>query len=561
MNRLFARHTKRQVQSLDGFWHFWTDPDDVGVDEQWFRQLPAEGRRVLVPSCWNNDLGLYDYEGPAWYARTFHSESERVNLVFHGFSGQIDIYVDGMHAASQYGGFTGIEVLVENLKPGEHHLVVRVDNTHNNSNTIPLARVDWFHYGGLFRGVELQELRDVWIKDATIRYTLDHTERTVQLDMQVVVQSFGSELQKDLVVEVNGESLCRVPLTVRGEMTVEIPRQTLSQVDVWDCGHPNLYMFRFALAEDDLQERLGFRNVGVERGRLLLNGQPVNLKGVNRHEDHPEWGFAIPLHLMKKDLDIIKMLGCNTVRGSHYPNHPVFLDLLDEEGILFWEEIPMWGFPEPALADPLTLQRGLRMHEAMVRRDIHHPAIILWGLHNEVDTRTQTAFDLTQAFAERIKSLDTSRPLTYATNRPLDDICLSLVDIISVNKYFGWYEGSKEDWAEFLTDLKEKLRQDGLTGMPIIISEFGAGAIYGDSTFEAPKWTEDFQTDYLAYTLALFADDADVIGSYVWQYCDIRTAKELDLGRPRSFNNKGIVNEYRKPKQAFWKVQELYRRF
>ena len=293
-------------------------------------------------------------------------------------------------------------------------------------------------------------------------------------------------------------------------------------------------------------------------GKLLLNNKEITLKGINRHEDHPDWGFAMPLNLMKKDLDIIKNLGCNAIRGSHYPNAPIFLDLLDQEGILFWEEIPMWGFPEHALQDPLTLERGLSMHELMIKRDYHHPSIIIWGLHNEVDTRTQAAYKVTKAFAEKIRSLDTTRPITYATMHPLEDICLSLVDLISINKYFGWYHDRIEQWQNFLHQFKVKMKTEGLTGKPIIISEFGAGALYGENTFEQQKWSENFQDAYLDYTLNLFLNDPDIIGTYIWQYCDIRSAKELEMNRPRSFNNKGIVNEYRKPKQAYWTVQKLY---
>jgi len=158
----------------------------------------------------------------------------------------------------------------------------------------------------------------------------------------------------------------------------------------------------------------------------------------------------------------------------------------------------------------------------------------------------------------KVTSLDATRPITYATMHPLEDICLSLVDLLSVNKYLGWYHDSVEHWQVFLSQFKEKLKNEGLAGKPIIISEFGAGALYGERTFEEQKWSEGFQERYLEYTLNLFLKDPDIIGTFIWQYCDIRTARELDLSRPRSFNNKGIVNEYRKPKQAYWTVRKMY---
>lgn len=110
-----------------------------------------------------------------------------------------------------------------------------------------------------------------------------------------------------------------------------------------------------------MADRIGFRTVEVQEARILLNGQPILLKGVNRHEEHPEWGFSFPARLMSKNLDIVRKLGCNFVRGSHYPTSQYFMDLLDERGIVFWEEIPLWGYPQEVLSDEVILARALQM--------------------------------------------------------------------------------------------------------------------------------------------------------------------------------------------------------
>lgn len=545
--------------SLDGFWQFRIDPDDVGVKEAWFKKFPIDWQKIMVPGCWNNELGLFDYEGTAWYRTEFDTNSKYVKIVFHGFTGQIEVYIDGYHIGGQYGGFAGFECVINDLDPGKHSLVVMVDNTHNSKNTIPLSRVDWFHYGGLFRSVEIMELPEIWIQDYKIDYRLDQALRKAMLTMKITLQSFTEQSTGELAVYLDDQLLKAKTVDIDGMGEVEIEAD-VGDIKLWDTINPNLYFIRFEIANDDLIERIGFRLIEVKDGKVFLNDKVVNLKGINRHEEHPDWGFALPLKLMKKDVDIIKDLGCNTIRGSHYPNSPIFLDLLDEEGILFWEEIPMWGFSEEALQDNLTLERGLKMHETMVKRDYHHPAIIFWGMHNEIDTRTQAAYDLTKAFVSKVRSLDTTRPLTYATMYPLEDICLSLVDIVSINKYFGWYIEQIDYWHDYLQLLKKKLEQTGLSNMPVIISEFGAGAIYGETSFESPKWSENFQEKYLAFTLDLFTENPDVVGTYIWQFCDIRTAKQLELSRPRSYNNKGIVNEYRKPKMAYWKVKQIYGR-
>lgn len=559
LNRLFEQYNKRVCNNLDGFWNFKIDPDNIGVKDKWFENFPDESDKIVVPSCWNNEFDLYEYEGLAWYSTKFEVSSNNIRVYFHGFTGMINVYVDGKKAGEKYGGFAGYGVTIKDMEPGEHTLTVSIDSTHDSLNTIPLAVVDWYHYGGLFRSVEIMELNDIWIKDYQVDYKLTNSLESVELSISLMLENFTDEISREqLKVYLEDEVILEKEVEVEGETKLELIGLIIDDIKLWDIFKPNLYNIRFEIGKDDITERIGFRKIEVKGKKLHLNGRQIDLKGINRHEDHPDWGFALPLKLMKKDLDIIKDMGCNAVRGSHYPNSKLFLDLCDQEGILFWEEIPMWGFPEDALKNPLILERGLDMHETMVKRDYHHPSIIIWGMHNEIDTRTDAAYQLTNRFIERVKGLDKSRLITYATFYPLRDRCYDLVDIVSVNKYYGWYEEDITYWSECLDKLKEKLSKEGLNDKPIIISEFGAGGLYGYNTFESPLWTENFQEDYLEYTLDLFLNHSDVIGTYIWQFCDIRTAREKALGRPRSFNNKGILNEYRSPKPAYWTAKKIY---
>jgi beta-glucuronidase len=151
--------------------------------------------------------------------------------------------------------------------------------------------------------------------------------------------------------------------------------------------------------------------------------------------------------------------------------------------------------------------------------------------------------------------------ITYASNHPKRDICYSLVDVISVNSYHGWYMNDISKWETFLEDLKIYIDSLNLSHLPILMTEFGAGAISGVCSFECQKWSENYQEKLLGYVLKLFYNTPGIVGSFIWQYCDIRTAKEMEMKRPRSFNNKGIVNEYRNPKLAYWSVQKIYNSF
>ncbi|MFP4444400.1 MAG: glycoside hydrolase family 2 protein, partial [Spirochaetia bacterium] len=411
MTGMYARHIERKTCLLDGFWSFITDPENTGETEKWFRTFPAACRSQIVPGCWNTSLGLFDYEGIAWYSRKLKTEKENVKFRFHGVSGYCKIFLDGNLLGDHYGGFTGFDFTVTEIEPGCHTLTVMTDSAPNTADTIPLERVDWKHYGGIIRSVEVMELDPIWIDDFTTDYELSGTAADIKFSLSV---SHSGNRNKELPLKISADDtvILATKITVDpGENYLEYP-VTMEDVQLWSPENPRLYTFKVELGRDDIIERTGFRTVEVKDSKLLVNGEPVVLKGVNRHEEHPDWGFSVPADLIKRDMDIIEHLGCNSVRGSHYPNSELFLDLCDERGIMFWEEIPMWGFPEEALANETVLKRGLAMHEEMVLRDRHHPSIIMWGMHNEVDTRTRAGFDLTKKFTEKVRDLDSSRPLT-----------------------------------------------------------------------------------------------------------------------------------------------------
>lgn len=559
MVRLFNRNIKRKTYLLDGLWKFKIDPQKRGIDEKWFQQFPQDSVDMIIPSCWNTEMGFFDYEGVAWYSTEFSTVKDHINLIFHGVTGYCEVYLDGTKIGCHYGGWTGFNLLVKNLKQGQHTLILSVDNTHDDMNTLPLSKVDWFHYGGIIRDVEVQELCDLWIKDYHISYELDNDLHTATLQVKVVLENLTKETHhQTLRIDVGDTRIYSKLLAVQSEVTVEIEAVTLHPVKAWNIHDPNLYYVKFELDTDDIIDRIGFRTITRSDKQILINGKETFLKGVNRHEEHPEWGFSVPIKLMKRDIDIIKQMGGNAIRGSHYPSSPAFLDYLDQEGLVFWEEIPLWQYYDKHFQNPIVVSRAQSMLEEMVQRDLHHPSIILWGIHNEVDTTSPLCYEMTKSLVDTVRSLDNSRLLLYASSRPLVDICFDLVDVVGVNKYLGWYEGTPEDWIPFLRELKQKLKKDGLGHMPIFISEFGAGGIHGDITFEGPKWTENYQEQLLEFTITLFGNDPDIAGAFIWQFCDIRSSKELELARPRSFNNKGILNEYRKPKLAYWTVKKLY---
>jgi beta-glucuronidase len=343
-----------------------------------------------------------------------------------------------------------------------------------------------------------------------------------------------------------------------GDSEVLMFGQTLDAVEPWSPERPRLYTVRLELEEDDLIERTGFREVRVVGDRVLLNGERLRVRGVNRHEDHPDWGFAVPEHLMLRDLELLREWGGNAVRGAHYPNDERFLDLCDEMGILFMEEIPLWGFRSEQLAADVISDRATAMVWAMVERDVNHPSIWAWSVMNECATDTAVGRAMVSQLVNTVREIDRTRPVTFASDRPLADQCLDLVDIVCVNAYPGWYVHNTT-WEELLDQVRARVG-----AKPVLVSEFGAGAVYGwRTTEEGVVWSEEHQAHLVAEAMAHFCGRQDLVGFYVWQFFDVRTDRGTDgmraLGRPRNYNNKGLLNEYRQPKLAFYQTRDMLR--
>ncbi len=563
MKRIFCEHKKRDVQSLDGAWSFVTDPENVGEMLGFTAEL-KNSVHMTVPSAWNTTRGLLNYEGVAWYEKDFYTEGGTLRFVFGAVMTEARVFLDGAFIGSHYGGFSQFDIIAPDIKAGDHRLTVRVDNGFDE-HSIPQSYVDWYHYGGIIRSVSVERLTGVCVLTNKLEYTLSPDMKNAVCKPYAELYNAGKRLSNVSVkLSLGDRTVCVGTFEVRGRrsITAELPEFTVCDVALWDVGTPNLYTLTYETESDDLIDRVGFRRLEVKGKKLLLNGRELEIRGVNRHEEHPDFGFAFPESLMKRDVDIIIDMGCNAIRGSHYPNSRYFVDLLDEHGVLFWSEIPIWGggFSAKALGDKKVVARGLEMHREMLKYYYNHPSIIIWGMHNEIKVETRQAYNMSKLYYEFLKANGGNRAVLYATCYPLKDVCLEFCDMIALNKYIGWYDHS-ETWQEYLSSVKNKAEQLGVFDKPIIIGEFGGAAIANFHDDPCVIWSEEYQAKLLSEALRAFRDDPDVVGYYIWQFCDMRTNIKLSLNRARSFNNKGILSEYRKPKLSYHAASKIYHEF
>jgi beta-glucuronidase len=561
MLRTFVQHEVRPVESLSGRWDFVT-----AEDRRDRTKLPTRyTRSIHVPSAWEQLPGLEAYRGKAWLRTSIYSNGEKdtaVRLAFGGVSHTADVHVDGRHVGHHYDAFTPFAVIARGLKEGEHELVVEVDNSFGDHSALHREN-DYYTYGGITRPVELQFVPRIYV-DKVFATPVRRGGRW-QLDVRVRLANWGRKSARRSVVVLTEDSGAELGgVTVPPGKTAQITgRLTGLDVQAWSPQSPVLYPLDVLLVDgerlaDDLIERVGFRDIKVRGRKLLLNGRPVRLRGYNRHEDHPQFGCAIPVEAMVTDLEILRDLGCNFIRTCHYPNDMRFLDLCDELGFCVWEESHARCVD---FRHPKFRQQIADSTREMVEWHHNRPCIVIWGCLNECDSITPAGRKEHARVIDLIRKLDPSRPVTFASNKGKDDKCLDLVDVVSWNRYVGWYRGEPAGVETDLNDLMKWLHSDagGGRGKPVIMSEFGAGAIPGYRHPHRAKWTEQYQAEALDAQLAAYLNHPNVAGCTIWQFADCRITGGHFSSRPRTMNNKGTVDEFRRPKLAYDVVKRRMR--
>ncbi len=556
----FLPHTLRYVTSLDGMWDFaWLgDLDPDGVDTA----LLSFSEQMAVPGCFDATPQYAGRRGLAAY-RTVVTllDGAPHRLVFNAVHHWCRVFASGRCLGEHAGGFTRFNVDLPPQEAGEVEVVVLVDNRFNAERCpLHMPHFDWYQFGGITRPVELHRLGALWIEACKLT-----TERIQPPALKVQLDYRLNRPNGEVPLSIfwNGRAVLqeKVALAEAGgrlERLLELPG-----AELWSPEAPRLHMLEVRLGGDDLRQRVGLRQVRVAGRQLLLNEQPLRLAGFNRHEAHPQFGHALPEQVLVADLQQLRDMGCNFVRGSHYPQDERFLDLCDEAGLCVWSEGTGWQHTAEQLTDERFLAAQQAMLEEMVAVAQNHPSVILYGILNESLTTDPAARRSYARLFGRLRELDCTRPLTFATNHVFEDLCLDLADVISVNTYPGWYHAEIEAIPGYLDSVAQHLDEIGQGNKPLILSEIGAAAVPGWRDWNEDRWSEQYQARLLETVIRhLFfnAEQERFNGLAIWQFSDIRTGGGVQrmLTRARGFNNKGVLDEYRRPKQAYGVVKELF---
>ena len=543
MIRLFDQHRIRKVKELDGVWSFVTEK--------------GKSYSLPVPGCLEQHPDLINYRGKGTYYKTIYVNSKtNLRFEFKGVSHTADVYFDGRKIAHHYNAYTAFDAIAKSVAPGEHELRVEIDNSFSEASALHVPN-DYYTYGGITRPVSVEEIPNQYIKN--VHFTPSRNTDGWAAKIEVEIENLVRETTAaDIKIELANKTISKqVELASNGITRVEFI-ECFSDIEEWFVLSPKLYMLDVNFNQiDDFRDRVGFRQVTMDGHRLLLNGKRVFLKGFNRHEDYGTIGCAVPLQIMVQDMDMMMEVGANALRTCHYPNDERFLDLCDERGILVWEENHARGFNLEKMENPNFDRQCEDCINEMITQHYNHPSIVIWGILNECASETEIGRRKYEMQYNQIKKLDASRPTTSATCRHFTDICLDLPDIVSFNIYSGWYQDI--DVKSRHEDEMSWIESAGGALKPVIVSEFGGAAMYGYRDRGHCKWSEERQVDIIEENLACYANDDRLSGVFIWQFADCRvTEEDWWTTRARCHNNKGLVDEYRRPKEAYDVVKKWF---
>ena len=558
----------RDIQSLNGKWAAIPDLYDQGERMKIYENNKPTGKtdfyeysfeggmRLNVPGDWNSQSKeLKYYEGTVWYQRTFTAKAEpgtRRFLYFAGVSTRCNIYLNGKKIISHEGSFTPFQIEVTNaLKDGENLLVCEVNNN-RRVDAIPAMSYDWWNYGGITRDVMLVTVPTQYIADYFVRLEKGKKD-VIALSVSLSEAVAGKKVTVKIPeLKVN----CEMTTDAQGKAEASVKVRSLQR---WSPESPKLYNIEIASPDDKVTESIGFRNIDTRGTKVFLNDKEIFLRSISFHEEIPQrMGRAFsPADML---LSEARALGVNTIRLAHYPQNEYIVRKAEQMGFMLWEEIPVWQSID--FTNDVTMGKARTMFDEMLQRDKNRCAVSMWGVANE--TRPSEARN---AFLTRLVSDGRAKDNTrlyvaafdivyYQRDKDLftmEDSFPEQLDLIGVNKYMGWY-------APWPKDPKD-CHWQGCPDKPLLITEFGGEALYGQSGDEtvASSWSEDYQAKLYRDNIRMFENIPNLCGVSPWILFDFRSPFRFHPTNQDGWNRKGLVSDQGMRKKAWYIMRDYYR--
>ncbi|MFA9389872.1 MAG: glycoside hydrolase family 2 protein [Prolixibacteraceae bacterium] len=582
---LIINSQNREATSLNGQWNYIVDQYENGFfnyrlqpfDEQpnyqhnhgaFYADYQQQDKTELIeynfdysptmriPGSWNaQDEQLFWYEGSVWFRKKFsYTKKEATNRVFVYFGAvnyEAHVYLNGQKLGTHIGGFTPFNFEVTSwIKEGENSLVVKVDNK-RHKDAVPTVNTDWFNYGGITRDVKLIETPGAFISDYQVQLkkgSLTEVVGYVQLD--------GSKTAQEVKIEIPELKISTSTRTnAEGKATVDFQ---LKKANYWSPENPKTYEVTLTSGDSKVTDFIGFRSIETRGSELLLNGKKIFLRGISIHEENGSRGDrAYSQEDAETLLGRAKALNCNFVRLAHYPHNEYMIKTAEKMGILVWSEIPVyWTIDWENAATFANAQNQLR---SMINRDKNRANVIIWSVANETPVSEPRTTFLTNLIATA-REMDDARLISAALEKhnlsddpvvvSIEDPFAKYVDVLSFNQYIGWYDGLPEKCNRATWQIKfEK---------PVIISEFGGGALYGFHADKETRWSEEFQEDLYVQNLKMLEKIPQLSGMTPWILSDFRSPRRMLARIQDGYNRKGVFSETGEKKKAFYVLRDYY---
>lgn len=585
----------RNRLTLSGFWDFQLDPDEVGEAHGWHSGL-TQPRTIAVPGSWNEQFeDAYQYLGMAWYVRDDVYvpgawQGQQVFIRVGSANYFARVWVNGEAVGDHHGGHLPFAFEMSGrIKWGQANTIaVQVENhLHPNrvpaganqcggfgsspfGNSYPPANFDFYPYAGIHRPVILYSVPNTRIEDVTVTTDIQGDAGIVN----VTVKQLGTAKTGKLIL--TGDST-----TVQADLTFSADgmagaRLEMPNAKFWSPDSPYLYDLTVTLTESDtILDRymleIGIRTVEVRGTQLLLNGEPIYLKGFGRHEDFFVSGRGLNEPLIVKDYALMKWIGANSYRTSHYPYSEEEMRMADRAGMLIIDEIPavslnFLGTDEDRAA---RLSMCVQQLEELIARDKNHPSVIMWSVANEPfgsnfarmlggDIPTDydaLGRDFLKTLIDLAHSLDNSRPATLVGIMGAPVEWIDLADVIFINRYYGWYTQTGRI-SEGAKGLEQELDELAALNKPVVVSEFGADTLAGLHTLPAQVFSEEYQRDFILMYLDVAATKDFVIGMHIWNFADFQATQSIS--RIGGMNLKGVFTRARQPKMVAHFLRERW---
>lgn len=579
---------QRVTKTINSGWkfHLGTAPSTFN-DDDWCE--------IHLPHTWNTDAYVHKnyYRGTGWYRRKLSLPSswkeKQVFLKLDAASKDAAVYVNGKLAGQHVGGYTACTFdITSYLNYNQTNtLDIRVDNA--RQDVAPISG-DFTFFGGIYR--------DVWLTAVPAQHfnLTNHASDGIFISTPNVSKEQGtiavrSEIKNDADVQAALRLVCSIyapdgalvqrrtdEVCLDGKSTLKVLQTSdvIQSPQLWTPETPYLYTVRMELKDartnevkDCSEHHAAFRWVDFDAKKgFFLNGKPYKLRGICRHQDQKPLGVALTDEMHRRDFRLMKDMGANFIRISHYPQDDALLEMCDKEGMLVWEEIPIIDIVPDTPGYAEHCEQNLR---EMIRQHYNHPSIILWGYMNEILLVTQRRYqteetfapvlDRTLALANRLEQVlkeeDSSRQSVMAfhgsniyNERGLSDV----TDVVGWNLYSGWYGGDLKGFDRFLEE-----QQRSWPNHPLLVSEYGAGS---DRRLHSLKprpfdFSIEYQQIYLEHYLPVLEHTPYVCGGTHWNFIDFASALR-DESMPR-INNKGLVYADRTPKDVYYYYQAAWR--